>query len=147
MDVPTEVGSAFRALRRSPQFAAASVLLLALGIGANVVLFSLADAVMFRPFPFKEQNRLVIGAEHLNATRAEVLVRELQGLAGPVAVVQRAGGNGSSNWTLTLRATEPIAVPYRAVSSEFFDVLGVPAALGRTFRARATTRGLHRVLW
>jgi hypothetical protein len=57
MGVLMELGSAFRALRRAPQFAAASVLLLALGIGADIMLFSLADAVLFRPFPFKEQNR------------------------------------------------------------------------------------------
>ena len=72
MDVMRELRSTMRALRSAPQFALASVLLLALGVGANVVLFSLADAVMFRPFPFAEQNRLVIGAERLSAARTEV---------------------------------------------------------------------------
>jgi putative ABC transport system permease protein len=146
MDVRTEVGSAVRALRRAPQFAAAAVLLLALGIGANVVLFSLADAVMLRPFPFVEQNRLVIGAEHLNATRAEVSYANFRDWRARSRSFKGLAAIGSSNWTLTLRDADPIAVPYRAVSSEFFDVLGVSAALGRTFQATDDTRAASRVV-
>lgn len=66
--------SSIRALVHSYRIAAVSILLLALGIAANVVLFAVSDAVMFRPFPFVAQDRLVIAAEYLTgAPRAEVL--------------------------------------------------------------------------
>jgi putative ABC transport system permease protein len=123
-----------------------AVLLLALGIGANIVLFSLADAVMFRPFPFADQNRLVIGAEHLSMTRAEVSYANFRDWRSRTRSFEALAAIGSSNWTLTLRASDAIAVPYRAVSSEFFDVLGVHAALGRTFQPSDDTRGAPRVV-
>jgi hypothetical protein len=71
--IVSELRSAFRTLLQRPQFTCVSVLLLALGVGATTVLFALADAAMFRPFPFADQDRLVIGAEHRAGwTRAEV---------------------------------------------------------------------------
>jgi hypothetical protein len=52
---------AVRALWTRPQLSLVGVALLSLGIGANTTLFALADAVMFRPFAFTDQDRLVIG--------------------------------------------------------------------------------------
>jgi len=51
MKLLLDLAAAVRALRRSPKFTALSILVLALGIGANAMLFSVADAVLFRPFP------------------------------------------------------------------------------------------------
>lgn len=142
----SELRSAIRTLLHSPQFTFVSVLLLALGVGATTVLFALADAVMFRPFPFADQNRLVIGAEHLSATRAEVSYATFKDWRARSRAFDGLAAMGSSNWTTTFRATDPVAVPYRAVSSEFFDVLGAHAALGRTFRPSDDTRGAPRVV-
>jgi putative ABC transport system permease protein len=143
----SEVRSAFRTLLQRPHFTCVSVLLLAFGGGAATVLFALADAVMFRPFPFADQDRLVIGAEHRAGwPRAEVSNASVRDWRARSVAFDGLAAMGSSNWTMTLRATDPIAIPYRAVSSEFFDVLGVRAALGRTLRPDDDTRGAPRVV-
>ena len=51
------------------------ILVLALGIGLNAMLFSVADAVVFRPFPFADADRLVIAGENLIALRSEITYR------------------------------------------------------------------------
>jgi putative ABC transport system permease protein len=123
------------------------VLLLALGVGATTVLFALADAVMFRPFPFADQGRLVIGAEHrAGSPRAEVSYATFRDWRARSVAFDGLAAMASSNWTTTLRATDPVAIPYRAVSNEFFAVLAVHAALGRTFRPDDDVRGAARVV-
>ena len=64
---------AIRGLARSPGFALAATLTLALGIGAATAIFSVADAVLLRPLPFPEQNRLVMVWDQLLVMRVERL--------------------------------------------------------------------------
>ena len=127
-----ELTWAVRRFRKAPAFVLISVLTLAVGIGVNVTLFSLADAVMFRPFAWAEADRLVVAGESQTATRSELSYlnfvdwqRRSQSFAALAAM-------GSSNWTFTFGSAETVIIPYRAVSGEFFDVLGVRAARGRT---------------
>jgi hypothetical protein len=59
-DISSDVRQALRVLRKNPGFAAAAVLTLAIGIGANVTIYSVADTVVFRPLPFPLPERLVV---------------------------------------------------------------------------------------
>jgi hypothetical protein len=59
-EIRTEAKVALRTLRRSPEFALAAVLVLALGIGANVAIFSAVKATLLTPPPFPEPERLVL---------------------------------------------------------------------------------------
>ena len=54
----SDLGFGARALRKNPGFAAAAILLLALGIGANALVFTLIDRTLLRPLPFRDPTRL-----------------------------------------------------------------------------------------
>src|SRR5579871_3722041 len=128
---------AIRSLAKAPAFTIAAVLTLALGIGANAAMFSVLDATLLHPLPYPDQDRLVhlwgrftgIGLPHdLN----EISPPEFQEIAqrsGSFAAIA-AIRNDAFNVTVGAAA---LHVDGAAVSSEFFDVLGVQPALGRRF--------------
>jgi putative ABC transport system permease protein len=131
----SDLDVAARGLRRSPRFSALSILVLALGIGLNAMLFSVADAVVFRPFPFADAGRLVIAGENLIAPRSEITYRDFTAWREQARTFDDMAGIGSSSWTWHLRTSgEPVTVRYRVVSGHFFDLVGAGPLLGRTFR-------------
>src|ERR1019366_10655390 len=65
----TELAAAFRHLRRASGFALLAIAMLALGIGANVAIFSIFQSIILRPLPYPQQERLV-GFKSLNSAKA-----------------------------------------------------------------------------
>ncbi|HUE76739.1 MAG TPA: ABC transporter permease, partial [Longimicrobiales bacterium] len=121
-----DVRLALRRLRRDPLFALVAVVTLALGIGANVGIFSLLSGVVLRPLPYAEPDRLVAvwPTQNFNKELAE----------GFEATESLDGVAGLSHWTMSLSGEgEPELVDVGMVGTDFFDVLGVRAAHGRTF--------------
>ena len=130
-----DVRYALRSLRQKPMFAAVVVLTLALGIGANTAIFTLADAVIFRTLPVEEPERL-----------ANLMVQHESGLDSsfnyPLFTDYRDkndvfyGLTGYSLTALHLSTSEESArIRGMLVSWNYFDVLGVRPALGRSFLA------------
>ena len=125
-----------RMLLRSPGLTAAAILALALGIGANTAIFSVVNAVLLRPLPYRDADRLLsvyqVWAtspdEHdVLSTDDVVALREGAGTALKVAAYYSPSG-------FTITGTgEPEQVAGTQVTAELFDVLGTPPALGRAF--------------
>jgi predicted permease len=129
---------AVRTILKNPGFAAVVILTLGLGIGANTAIFTLMDQVLMRPLPVQRPGELVLldgpgpfsGRTHNDQTFSHPMYLALRdGTSGVFSgVVARFGTDA----TLTSRGrTERVMV--ESVSGNYFDVLGVGAALGRTF--------------
>lgn len=147
MEVISELRNTARSLRGSPRFTAISILALALGVGANAILFSVADAVLLRPFPFTNADRLVVAGENLIEPRSEITYRTFLAWREGADTFDDMGVIGSSSWSWRLRTQgEPAEVRYRAVSGHFFDLVGARALLGRTLGPDDDRRGSPRTV-
>ena len=122
---------ALRLMRRSPGFTALAVLMLALGTGVNVAMFSVIDAVLLRS-PFREPERLVEVHQLTNGAASALEPRafaELSASAHPFASL--AAYDFSAH--LLTGSGDPRNVPLECVSASMFDVLGAYPILGRSF--------------
>ncbi len=138
---------ALRLMRRAPGFTAAAILTLALGVGVNTAVFSLVRAVLLRPLPYHEPDRLVSiarGYSTPNASRPQRgiltgmwvhLFRDRAKSLAESAVVHDYSSELSSPVDLFLPSGAE-RLRGGVVTSNFFEVLGVQAALGRLFSSR-----------
>jgi predicted permease len=131
-----------RMLTKQPGFTLIAVLTLSLGIGANTAIFSLVNAVLLRPFPYKEPERLVILRERVSVGGGFspsypnfVDWRAQNTVFDAISAVRQ---NESFNLT---GAGEPERVQGRLVSAEFFSTLGIEPLLGRDFLAEEDRPG------
>jgi predicted permease len=137
-----DVRYAARSLRRSPAFALAAILTLALGIGGTTVIFSIINAVLLRPLPVEEPGRLIAltgtderGRSSSSFSYPEYLRFRDEGRA-------LAGLAAFSFESFSLRGPEgPVAVAGSLVSGNYFDVLRVRPAVGRFFLPEEGARG------
>jgi predicted permease len=122
----------FRSLRRAPGFMAVAVLTLAIGLGANTAIFSVVNAVLLRPLPYANPDRLVL-VEHPS----------LSGIPEPATSAWRArsrtleafAGFADPAAATVLMRREPQQVEVAEATTTFFPLLGVSAPVGRTFNS------------
>jgi putative ABC transport system permease protein len=135
-DLGRDVRFGLRGLRRSPAFVTVAVLCLALGIGANAAIFSVVNAVLLKPLPYGDPDRLV----QLNETFTWNGVEGTGSISYPdfvdwqaqATAFERIGGYVWGN--VNLQGTEqPERLLSVAATADVFPVLGVRPALGRTF--------------
>ena len=132
---------ALRGMRRNPGFVAVAVVTLALGIGSNTAMFSVVHAVLLRPLPYADPDRLVAvynrmdGNPELALSDPEYLDYSERSRTLTLAVVAAGAMN------LTGDAIESERVLGASVSANTFDVLGVRPAAGRAFRPEEAVAG------
>jgi len=135
MSFLTDCRQAWRALMHTPMFTATAVLTLALGIGANSAIFSLVDGVLIKALPYPEADQLVAVAE-LPPSRVRNTVAPLSFLAWQESAHSFTGlAARQSDSIVMLDGGAPEEIRAARVSVSYFDVLGVPPALGRAFAA------------
>jgi putative ABC transport system permease protein len=136
---------ASRTLRKNPGFTAIAILTLALGIGANAAIFSLVDAVLLHPLPFRAPNQLVMlwekppNFDHNTISALTFLdwkeqSHSFQSIAGIAAGTSAITGGAEAQ-----------QVPSQRVSANFFDVLGINPELGRGFTSNDEQPGNENV--
>jgi predicted permease len=124
-----------RMLMRRPGFLAVAVIALALGVGANTAIFSVVNAVLLRPLPFKDPDRLVFVHETVRretVERREASYPDFADWRDQNQVFEQLAAYADSRFTLTgAGAADRIAG--ELVSASYFPLLGAQAARGRTF--------------
>jgi predicted permease len=138
-----DVRYASRSLRKSPGFAIAAILTLALGIGANTAIFSVLDGVVLAPLPYREPDRLVLVALY-NRTltyATDLSYPDFLDWQRSSRSFQQIAAFKPQGFDLTSPGT-PEHLDGDEVSSTFFTTLGGKLALGRAFSAEEDrTRG------
>ena len=139
---------AFRALRKSPKFSATALLTLAICLGANLTIFAVVDAILLRPLPFPQPDRLVTvfntypkagvdrdGSSITNYYERRGRISAFTQLAMYRYETAVAGETGGTT-------REDIA----RVTPEFFETLGARLAIGRSFTEEETTPEINNVV-
>lgn len=138
-----DLALAARRLRRAPGFTLAATLTLALGIGANAALFALVDAVLLRPLPYPEPERIVSIWETEDGDRGTLAPANVADYRVPAF-------DALSPWAsrdMDLSGAGPAeALSGEAVGADFFGVLGSGPTLGRAFLPEDLREGGERVV-
>ena len=143
-----DVRYGLRGLRRNPGFTAVAIITLALGVGANTAIFSVVNAVLLRPLPYRDPGRLIYISEFwphetpvktvpspdfANWSEHDRLFEGLAAYGGGAEVNLTSGG-------------EPERLQGARVTADFFGVLGVQPYLGRSFLAEEDRPGGRNVV-
>jgi putative ABC transport system permease protein len=130
----TDIRLALRMIGKSPGFSIVAVLTLAIGIGANTAIFSFVDAVLLRPLPYPHAERIVNlwetspgGGRNAVSTMTFLDWKRRNTVFASIAAI------AGTSYTLT-GIDAPVQLHGSRVSAAYFDVMGIPAAMGRTFQ-------------
>jgi hypothetical protein len=133
-----DIRYAIRVLLKNPGFSLVAVVTLALGIGANTAIFSVVNAVLLRPLPFGDPDRLVevwtstAGDSRGGHSAADFLdiERENRSLTG-------IAGYRNASFSASAGPGDPLQFQGSYVTANFFDVLRIAPAIGRAFTQAA----------
>jgi putative ABC transport system permease protein len=131
------VRHAFRQLVREPAFTVAAVLTLALGVGANVAVFAVVEAVLLRPLGYADEGQLTIlnhRDKRTAITKEFIAVGDFIDMAARQTAFERLSAYGGGQGTLTYR-DEPFNVQVLSAGTGLLELLRVRPILGRTFTA------------
>ena len=149
MNLWRDVRTGLRSLRKSPGYATTAIATLALGIGATTATFSFCDGLLWKPLPLPHLESLVMIVERVPENPAEwrsLTPADFDDIRRQTSVFSSlaAWDDGSAN--LVEPGSPPERVGEVSVSANFFDVLGVAPAEGRTFEAGEDQRGREPVV-
>ena len=130
-----DVRYSIRTLAKSPGFTAIAILTLALGIGANTALFSVVDAVLLRPLPFKNPSRLVWTWGNCSlCDQAAVSPADFLDYRAQSHSFEYYGAMAGGDSLFNLTGNEkPIQIKGSMITAGFFDALGIQPRYGRVF--------------
>jgi putative ABC transport system permease protein len=136
-----------RMLLKQPGFTAVAVVALALGIGANTAIFSVVNAILLRPFNYKDSERLV----QINHNYPKLDLKASVSASGYTHYREHGQSfeevSAGTGWPVNLTdAGEPERLQGMAVTHTFFPTLGVEAARGRVFSSEEDQPGHNRVV-
>ena len=135
-----------RMLARSPGFAIIALLTLALGIGANTAIFSFVDGVLLKPLPYENADRIVRVLERPpRGERNGISTLNFLDWQKDNRVFDFMAAQTGGPATLT-GVSEPVQLRGARVSSSYFEIFGIKAALGRTFLPDEDQLGKDRVV-
>jgi predicted permease len=141
-----DIRFALRQLRRSPGFTLTAILILALGMGANLAIFAFVDAALLKPLPYQNPSRLV-GLFGAIAAGPKYCISYLDYLDWKRLNKSFASVEMYTGWNFMLGAPQGTELVGGAhVSSGFFRTLGVAPTLGRDFRAEEDGRDAGRTV-
>src|SRR5216683_7558982 len=124
----------WRTLGKSPGFAAVAVLTLALGIGANTAIFSFVDGVLLKPLPYRDADRIVRVLEKPpHGDRNGISTLNFLDWQKDNAVFDFMAAQAGGPATLT-GSGDPVQLRGARVSARYFEIFGIQAERGRTFR-------------
>jgi putative ABC transport system permease protein len=137
-----------RTLLKTPGFTVIAIVILALGIGANTAIFSVVEGALLRPLPFPHSERLVRifeaqderGLRAASTNMSDQTVQRFREYGRDIFEDVAAGTGGASIIGLN-DGSPPQTRPAARITANFFSVLGLPPALGRTFTAEEEREG------
>ena len=136
---------AIRTLWKAPGFSVVAIATIALGIGVNTAIFSIVNGVLLRPLPFPDEARIVkVSTRSGDGRQGNHSAGDFMDLRQGTQTLSALAGYRNEVSAVASRPGDTTQLQTTWVTAEFFDVLGSPAALGRTFSLQARLRGVYR---